>query len=492
MTEYINSFPTYEFVYSKEDNKYHNIYRGVDVGKGGWVYSDKGIYTNVALLDVASMHPASIIALNKLGKYTKKFADLRQARVYIKHGDYESASKLFDGKLSKYLTSKSEAETLSKALKLPINAFFGIGFANFENPARDSRDVNNIVALRGALFMKTLFDAVEEQGFHIVHVKTDSCKIPNATPEIIKFVQDFAKKYGYEMEHEATYERMCLIDKAQYVATFMSPEECQKRYGYVPGDNEKHFKKNNHPWTITGDAFKNPYLFKTLFSGEPIEFKDMCETKSVKDAAMYLDMNENLPDVTAAEKELEKRRYNDIQMNDPSSDKKPKRLNDQFAGASNEKLEYYISQGHDYRFVGRVGSFYPIRPGANGGILLSLRNGKYSSITGTKGYRWLESAVVKVNHLEDQYDPKYFENMIDEAIKSINVLGSFDRFIDLTRPYEPPDDISPAADDNPPWVIVPCGDGKYASCMDCPNYDGSDRCGLGYSLATYVNEGGEK
>ena len=223
MTEYINSFPTYEFVYSKEDNKYHNIYRGVDVGKGGWVYSDKGIYTNVALLDVASMHPASIIALNKLGKYTKKFADLRQARVYIKHGDYESASKLFDGKLSKYLTSKSEAETLSKALKLPINAFFGIGFANFENPARDSRDVNNIVALRGALFMKTLFDAVEEQGFHIVHVKTDSCKIPNATPEIIKFVQDFAKKYGYEMEHEATYERMCLIDTAQYVATFMSP-----------------------------------------------------------------------------------------------------------------------------------------------------------------------------------------------------------------------------------------------------------------------------
>ena len=139
------------------------------------------------------------------------------------------------------------------------------------------KNVNNIVALRGALFMRTLQDEVQQRGFAVAHIKTDSIKIPDATPEIIAFCMDFAKKYGYTFEHEATYERMCLVNNAVYIAKYMDDDQCKARYGYVPGDNAE----EGGEWTATGTQFQVPYVFKTLFSKEPIEFSDLCETKSV-------------------------------------------------------------------------------------------------------------------------------------------------------------------------------------------------------------------
>ena len=40
----INAFPGYEFIYSNEDKKYHNMYRGEDVGFGGYVFARPGMY----------------------------------------------------------------------------------------------------------------------------------------------------------------------------------------------------------------------------------------------------------------------------------------------------------------------------------------------------------------------------------------------------------------------------------------------------------------
>lgn len=482
MSDVINCFPGYEYKLL-DDGKYHNMYRGTDVGRGGYVDSVPGIYTNVALLDVQNMHGASIIALNKFGEHTKRFAEIREARNAIKTRDFDKARTMLEGKLAKYLNDEESADQLSSALKLVLNSTYGIAAATFDNPLRDPRDVNNIIALRGALFMRTLQDEILDRGFVGVHYKTDSVKIPNATPEIIQFCMEFAKKYGYIFEHEATYDRICLIDKAQYVAALAGPEECEKLYGYIPSDNLKHFKKHSYAWTTTGDAFQQPYIFKTLFSGEPIEFKDRCETKTVKDAAIYLDLNEALHDTTEAEIELEKRKYNATHV------RGLKKLNDKFIEFTDDDLIKYIKDGHDYQFVGRAGSFFPVRPGVGGGILLAYRNEKYSSITGSKGYRWLESQKAKLAGYENDYDPVYFDSMIQEAIDSINHFGSFERFIDLTRPYEyTPEDISPAADDDPPWSVVPCGDGKYNTCMDCPNYK-NDICKRGYSLDSYIEDG---
>ena len=262
----INSFPGYEF----KDGK--NIYRGTDVGKGGYVYAEPGMYGNVALLDVASMHPHSVINLNAFGEYTQNFKDIVDARIAIKNKDFEKAKKMFGGKLAPYLEDESTAKNLAQALKIAINSVYGLTSANFDNPFRDVRNKNNIVALRGALFMRTLQDEVQKRGFKVAHIKTDSIKIPDATPEIIQFVMDFATQYGYKFEHEATYERMCLVNDAVYIAKYDTGE-----------------------WTATGTQFQIPYVFKKLFSKEEITFDDLCETKSVT-TSLYLDMNEDLPE----------------------------------------------------------------------------------------------------------------------------------------------------------------------------------------------------
>lgn len=477
MGEIINSFPGYEHK-RLEDGRFHNMYRGEDLGYGGWVYSKPGIYRNVALIDAASLHPTSIILLNKLGKFTKRYADLREARVLIKHGDYEKAGELFDGKLKKYLGSKDEADALSSALKIPLNSFYGISSASYSNPARDSRDKNNIIALRGALFMKTLFDAVVEKGYEVIHIKTDSIKIANSDDYIVKFVQEFGKSYGYEMEHEATYDRICLVDKAQYIA----------RYDSLGIRNKG--GKHADEWTATGAQFQQPYVFKTLFSGEPIEFDDLCETKSVSGSVIFLDMNEKLHEQEDAETEKERRIYN---LAHPD---KPKKLNPEFSDFSDDELNDIIASGHDYQFVGRVGLFTPIKPGCGGGVMYRFKDGKYYSITGTKGYRWLEAEMVQKLGKQNDIDLEYHQHLVDEAIAEIERFGSFDRFVDLSKPYEV--DIpaeSNGDDDDPPWYdlppVVPCGDGKYNTCLECPNCK-DDICKRGYSLSSYVENGRNK
>ena len=415
----INCFPGYEFKWVDGYDRKQNMYRGTNMGFGGYVYYQEGIYTNVALLDVASLHPRSILALNKFGKYTPIYKEILDARIAIKHHDFESAKKMLNGKLAPYLTNEEDADQLAKALKLCANSTYGFCSATFENPFLDSRDKNNIVALRGALFMRTLQDEVVKRGFTVAHIKTDSIKIPNATPEIIQFCMDFAKKYSYTFEHEATYEKMCLVNGSTYIAKYATAEQCEQLYGYVPGDN----KKESGEWTATAKQFQVPYVFKTLFSKEPIEFDDMCETFEVK-SALYLDQNESLPDVSEYEKELSK-----------TEDKYKKGLlSDTTFESTCAKLNEKIAEGHDYHFIGRVGQFCPIKPGRGGGVLYRQQDDKYAAATGTKGYRWLESAMVKELGKEDDIDRSYYNKLVDDAIEAISKYGDFEMFVS-DEPY---------------------------------------------------------
>ena len=395
----INAFPGYEFKEVEGCSGKQNVYRGEIIGFGGYIRSWPGIYHNVALLDVQSMHPSSAIAMNVFGKYTKNFKDILDARIAIKHGDYDSVRGMFDGRLAKYLEDESTAKQLAQALKIAINSVYGLTSASFDNPFRDPRNKNNIVALRGALFMKALQDEVTSRGFKIVAIKTDSIKIADATQEIIDFCMDFAKKYGYSFDHEDTYDRICQINDADYIA-----------------------KTVNGKWTATGAQFQVPYVFKTLFSKEPITFNDKCETKSVK-TALYLDMNENLPDVTNAEKELAFRVKHGVTdttigYKDPA-----------FAETSDDQLREIISSGHNYIFVGRIGRFCPIKPGCGGGVLLRKQGDKYHAATGSKGYRWMESEMVQNLGKEEDIDLKYYNTLVDKAVESIEVYGDFEAFV---------------------------------------------------------------
>ena len=87
--------------------------------------------------------------------------------------------------------------------------------------------LNNIVALRGALiYAAPLQDAGSRQEDLQLHtLKQIRLKIPNVTPEIIEFCKEFAKDYGYVFEHEATYEKMCLVNNAVYISKYAWAEK---------------------------------------------------------------------------------------------------------------------------------------------------------------------------------------------------------------------------------------------------------------------------
>jgi len=413
-TDLSEMFPGYIFENGKSS------YRGENPGEGGYVYAEPGMYGDVALLDVASMHPTSIENLNLFGdKYTQRFSDLKLARILIKHGDLESAGKLFDGKLAKWLKDKRISKSLSYALKIAINSVYGLTSAKFDNKFRDPRNIDNIVAKRGALFMIDLKNAVQEKGFKVAHIKTDSIKIPDATKEIIDFVVDFGNKYGYTFEHEATYDKMCLVNDAVYVAKYANVDKCielyKKDYVFSSPDVCAVNKECPGEWSATGAQFAHPYLFKKMFSKAPIEFSDLCETKTVN-GSLYLDMNEDLPDVSLIDKEIK----------DRESKAKNKKL--KFPDVSTEELYEMSKKGHNYCFVGKAGSFCPILPGKGGGILYREKDGKYYSATGTKGYRWLESETVLKNKKESDIDYSYYDSLITQAIKDIELYGDYEWF----------------------------------------------------------------
>ena len=366
-TDLSEEFPGYTFDYGK------SVYRGEEVGEGGYVYSEPGMYQNVGLYDISSQHPTTGEILNMFGPYTKNYVMLKDARLEIKHDNIDKGKKI----LAKILTntsniSKKDAlakvdkilkdndinlEELSYSLKIIINIVYGMTSAKFDNIFRDPRNKDNIMAKRGALFMVDLKHAVKEKGYTVIHIKTDSIKIANADDEIKKFIFEFGKKYGYTFEHEDTYEKICLVNDSVYIA------------------------KNKSGWNATGTQFAEPYVYKTLFSNEPIKFKDKCETKTVT-TSLYLDFNEDLEE-----------------------------------------------DEHNYHFVGKAGSFCPIKPGKGGGVLLREKEGKYNAATGSKGYRWLESEVVEKLHKEDDIDLEFYKEKVDKAVDKISKFGDFEWFI---------------------------------------------------------------
>lgn len=345
-TDLAGEFPGYSYHMGKSE------YKGEDPGEGGYVYAEPGVYGDVALLDVASMHPTSLVQLHYFGDFTENFADLLNARLAIKNGRYDEAREMLDGRLAPYLKDEKDAKDLSYALKIVINIVYGLTSAKFDNAFRDPRNKDNIVAKRGALFMIDLKEYVQGLGYTVVHIKTDSIKIANADAEIIKKVSQFGARFGYDFEHEATYDRFCLVNDAVYIArAAQCLSDC---------------------WKAVGAQFQHPYVFKSLFSGEEIVFRDLCETKQVQKGSIHLELDGEL------------------------------------------------------RFIGRIGRFVPVTEESGGGRLLRIHEGKEYAVTGTKGYLWKEASMF--DEEVDKIDIDFFEKMADDAIKAINKYGDFDEF----------------------------------------------------------------
>ena len=427
-------FKDYEFEGGK------STYMGETVGEGGWVYSEPGIYSDTVVLDIVSMHPHSAMLEVVFGvEFTKKFKELVDGRVSIKHEAWDDVEQILDGKLVKYIqqvkTGELKSSNLANSLKTAINSVYGLTSARFDNKFKDPRNKDNIIAKRGALFMITLKQEVEKRGFPVIHIKTDSIKIPNATPEIINFVMEYGKLFGYTFEHESTYEKICLVNDAVYIAQYATAEKCKALYEYVPKEVLKHGGK----WTATGTQFAQPYVFKTLFSHEPITFEDTCEIKTVT-TALYLDMNELL-----------------------SEDE------------------------HDYHFIGKTGAFCPVLEGFGGGVLYREKDGKYGAASGTKNYRWLEAEMVKSLGRSEIINLEYYNKMVDGAIDTISKYGDFEQFV--SDYINDPDLETPIGfNDSPPWNM-PCGKKDCQGCDDWVDVtqteEGKYICRAGYECLPF-------
>lgn len=387
-------FPEYHI----ENGK--SYFNGTEVGEGGAVYGDPGIYVDVDDEDVSSMHPHSATADDFFGPiYTPRFEELVEARVAIKHGDLEKAGSMLGGALKPFL-NEANLKALAQALKIVINKVYGQSAAKYKNRFKDPRNIDNYIAKRGAVFMYKLKTQVEKRGYKVAHIKTDSIKIPNATEEIIRFVREYGAEFGYSFEQEYLFDRFCLVNDTVYVAKI--------RGG-----------KNDGKWITTGTQFAVPYVYKMLGfiphyddkSGETVDsneilFDDMCETKSVQ-TALYL-------------------------------------------GGETEDDDC------EPRFVGKVGQFCPMKQGCGSRKLLRKAEGKdgsvkYAAVVGTKDNYWMESELVKTLHLEDQIDHSYYDKLVTKAIETINKYGDYERFV-APEPYVPSAlDGFPLDDDDLPW-----------------------------------------
>ena len=360
-TDLSKEFPGYKYSYGKSE------YRGENPSEGGYIYSEPGVYKNVAEIDIASMHPTSLIELNYFGPYTQRFSDLKQARVYVKHGDFDKAGEMFNGALKPFLTDKDQATSLAFALKIIINIVYGMTSAKFDNKFRHPKNDDNIVAKRGALFMINLKHVVQEAGYDVAHIKTDSIKIPNVDDKIIKIIVDYGKQYGYNFEVEHVFDKFALVNKSVNI-------------GHVE-DNPKWGKEAN-TWEAIGAQYAQPYVFKTLFTKEPLFEKDYAIAKQVKST---------------------------IYLRKPNTDAT--------------------------QFVGKVAEVYASLDGYD--LVRDNKDGKLSFVTGTKGHLW---KLTRDYSGKEDIDMDYYIEVTKDAINNVSKVAKEERdayefFGDLPDPY---------------------------------------------------------
>jgi uncharacterized protein YprB with RNaseH-like and TPR domain len=342
-TDLSEQFPGYTFDKYATNDKSH--YKGVIASEGGYVYSKPGVYKDVVELDVTQMHPSSMVALNYYGPYQERFNELLQLTKRLKHPDEETiawASSIWDGKLAPYLkdASPQDIKDLRSAGKTAVNSTYGLTSATFPNAFKHPDNIDNIVAKRGALSMIDLRFHLEGLGYEVIHIKTDSIKIANATVDIIHDAQSFMKDYGYDMEIAGEYDRMALTNKSFLIAHYKDGDELA--------------------WHGIGADFIDPYIYKTLFTGEELDIKDYFEAKSTVKDPMYLD---------------------DI-------------------------------------FVGKTGEFFASRDGHE--LYRLQESGKHAAISGTKGWLWLPSSEFKSIA---QLDMAYYDDKINKVLDKIKAVG---------------------------------------------------------------------
>jgi hypothetical protein len=66
---------------------------------------------------------------------------------------------------------------------------------------------------------------------------------------------------------------------------------------------------------------------------------------------------------------------------------------------------------------------------SGGGELKRHDGEKVHAVTGTTGYKWLESDAVKASGKDIEVDTNYFEGLVEKAKAAIEKFGSFEEFV---------------------------------------------------------------
>src|SRR5699024_1203757 len=195
-----------------------------------------------------------------------------------------------------------------------------------------------------------------------------------ATQEIIVFVREYGRQHGYTFDHENTYSKMAVVNKSEYI--------CQ-------------FEENGQMvWEATGSKFAQPYVFKKLFSKEPVLVEDYAIMKQVK-SAIY--------------------------------------LGDTFIGKS---ANVYASHSGDtmYRVTDNPKAGQPIVDKKTKEEIGIEPDKLKHAVTGTKGHLW---KLFRSYSGKEDIDMLYYDTLVKDAIKSLESVGDASAIIDPFQLTEP-------------------------------------------------------
>lgn len=364
--------------WAKIGSHHKTVYLGEDPGEGGYKIGYPGVYSDVTLFDVESMHPHSERAMKNWGPIVdERFGALLEGRLAVKHikryGDesFNSAiSYMNDLKpglgdsLSDRLKGldgddfKRITKSISNALKTAINSCYGLTAAKFDNKLRIPDNWDNVIAKRGALFMIQLKQRLWDMGVTVVHVSVDSIKVSGITEDQKNYILNFAKQFGYNFEIEAHFKKLCLLDDTNYLALQDQADE----------------EPIEPKWVITGSVFDIPVFKKMYLDPQPITVKDYAMVIASSKGALYF-------------------RYDDGRL----------------------------------KFIGRVGEFIPVKTGGHDLLHIDKVAGREGFASGTKGYKMLES--IEVSSLDD-VDTTLALKKTNDVLQKIDIYCDHELFLD--------------------------------------------------------------
>lgn len=264
---------------------------------GGYVKSLKpGIYNNVLILDFKSLYPSIMRTFNidpaSLLEKKEKGAIESPNSVFFKNQKGILPDLIEKMHLAREKAKKDKRELASYAIKVIMNAFFGV-LAN-PNCRYYNHDMANAITHFGQMIIKLTAEEIEKKGYKVIYSDTDSVFIESglSTPKakelgkeiqsyINEFYNEYAKKnYGRTSFLELQFAKLYLslmIPAVRVVAKDAEEKAAKKRYaGLISHPDGKEeleivgLEAIRGDWTEAAGDFQRELLLK-VFHKESVD-----------------------------------------------------------------------------------------------------------------------------------------------------------------------------------------------------------------------------